>query len=125
MKLLILSILIFISSISLCLAEDLKPAGAIKVQVGQEFTLALGANATTGYEWQLAKPLDESSFKLISSEYLPDKTELVGAGGKQVWLLKALKSGEVTISFKYVRPWEKDAPPVEEKSFLIKIAEGD
>ena len=123
MKKFILSILIFICSVSMCLAENSKQAKTIKVQVGQEFTITLEANATTGYQWQFVKPLDESSFQLISSEYVADKTNRVGSGGEQVWVLKALKAGEQTISFKYVRPWEKDIPPVKEEAFLINISE--
>ena len=30
------------------------------MKVGAEFTLALEANPTTGYQWQLAQPLDAS-----------------------------------------------------------------
>lgn len=121
MKKIIFSILIFICSFSLCLAENPKQDKTINAQVGQEFTITLEANATTGYEWQLAKPLDESTFKLISSDYVTDKTNLIGAGGSQIWVFKALKAGEATISFKYVRPWEKDNPPAKEETFPINI----
>jgi len=80
-----------------CSAQEPKQAKAIEVQAGQNFTITLEANATTGYQWQFAKPLDESAIQLISSEYLADKTRLVGAGGKQVWIFKALKEGRVNL----------------------------
>ncbi|MCK9614430.1 MAG: serine hydrolase [Candidatus Omnitrophica bacterium] len=121
MKKIIFFALIFICSIPLCLAENLTQDKTIKVEVGQNFTITLEANATTGYEWQFAKPLDENSFKLISSEYVADETNRIGAGGRQIWILKALKAGETVISFKYVRPWEKDTPPAKEESFLINV----
>ena len=121
MKKIILSILVFTCSLSMCVAENSKPDKTIKVQVGHDFTLTLEANATTGYEWQFAKPLDKSSFKLISSNYLADKTNRVGSGGRQIWILKALKAGKKIISFKYVRPWEKRTPPVREESFIIIV----
>ncbi len=121
MRRIILPTLIFICSVSMCFAESSRQVKIIKVQVEQEFTITLEANATTGYQWQLAKPLDEAMFQLVSSEYIADKTNRVGSGGKQVWIFKALKPGEAGIYFKYVRPWEKDVPPVKKESFLITI----
>jgi inhibitor of cysteine peptidase len=121
MKKIIIFTLTFISLASLCFAQDLKQAKVIEAQAGQNFTIILKSNPTTGYQWQLAKPLDESIVQLISPEYLTDKTKLVGAGGKQVWVFKALKAGQTNISLKYVRPWEKNTPPQNEESFVIII----
>jgi inhibitor of cysteine peptidase len=120
-KIIIIIILIFISLVSICFAEETKQPKVIEAQAGQNFTIILKANATTGYQWQFAKLLDESIVHLISSEYLADKTKLVGAGGKQVWIFKALKAGQTNISFKYVRSWEKNTPPQNEESFVIVI----
>ena len=121
MKKIILFVLVVVSVASFCFAEKSKQAKVIEVQAGQNFTITLKANATTGYQWQFAKPLDESIFQLISSEYLADKTKLVGAGGKQVWIFKALKAGQTTISLKYVRPWEKNTLPQNEEFYLVII----
>lgn len=121
MKNFIFFVLLFASSTSYCFAEELKTPKVIKAQVGHNITIILKSNPTTGYQWQIAKPLDESTLKLISSEYLADKTELVGVGGKQIWRFKTLKSGQTSISFKYVRPWEKNTPPQNEESFVIVI----
>ncbi len=84
MKNFIFFILLFASSTSSCFAEDLKNPKVIKAQVGHNVTIVLKSNPTTGYQWQIAKSLDEAALKLISSEYLADKTELVGTGGKEV-----------------------------------------
>lgn len=121
MKKIIIFILIFIFLASFCFAQDLKKPKVIEAQAGQNFTIILKANATTGYQWQFAKPLDENLVQLISSKYLADKTKLVGAGGKQVWMFKALKAGRTNIAFKYVRSWEKNTPPQNEESFVIVI----
>jgi len=120
-KIIIIFILIFISLASFCFAQDLKQPKLIEAQAGQNFTIILKANATTGYQWKFAKPLDENLVQLISSKYLADKTKLVGAGGKQVWIFKALKAGQTTISLKYVRSWEKNTPPQNEESYLVII----
>ena len=121
MKNFIFFILLFASSTSYCFADESKIPKVIKAQVGHNVTIVLKSNPTTGYQWQIAKSPDESTLKLISSEYLADKTELVGSGGKQVWRLKALKPGEASISVKYVRPWEKNTPPQNEESYLVII----
>ena len=104
-----------------CFAQEPQQAKTIEVQAGHNFTITLKANATTGYQWQFAGPLDESVLRLISSEYLADKTGLAGSGGKQVWVFKALKKGRRSIAFKYLRPWEENNPPEKEEFFIMII----
>jgi len=93
----------------------------IKTIVGREFVITLDANATTGYEWQLANPIDSNLINLMRSEYIPYKTGLVGSGGKSIWTFKAIQAGKAQISFKYIRPWEKDTPPVKEAKYIVDI----
>ncbi len=93
----------------------------IDVKVGKEFVLSLSSNQTTGYQWQLAEPLDESILELKDSKYKAPETERVGAGGKEAWTFKAVGKGETNISLKYVRSWEKDAPPEKSKTFVVTV----
>ena len=97
----------------------------IKTTVGSEFVITLDANATTGYEWQLAKPIDDNLLNLVRSEYIPDETGLVGSGGKSIWTFKAIQAGETRISFKYIRSWEKDIPPVKEAIYIVNIEDAE
>ena len=106
-----------------CFAGQKDQAKSIETRVGQDISIELEANATTGYQWELATPLDEKILRLVKSEYLPDKTGLVGSGGKQTWVLKALQQGKTPVSFKYSRPWEKNIPPAREESFSIVVKE--
>lgn len=121
MKKIVLFVLVFASLASYCFAEKSKQPKVIEVQAGQNFMIIMKVNATTGYQWQFAEPLDESIVQLINSKYLADKTKLVGAGGKQVWIFKALKAGQTNISLKYVRPWEKNTPSQNESYYLVII----
>ena len=114
-------ILVFVCLVSSCFAAQSKGPKVIETKAGRNFTITLGSNATTGYQWQFAKPLDRSMLRLLSSDYLMDKTDLVGAPGRQVWVLKALKAGKTSVYFKYVRSWEKNNPPETEESFVIII----
>lgn len=96
---------------------------AINAAAGKEFAITLDANATTGYEWQLIDPIDNNLIKLVHSEYIPDKTGLVGSGGKSIWTFKAISAGKAQILFKYIRPWEKDLPPAQEVAYIVNIQE--
>jgi predicted secreted protein len=44
---------------------------------------------------------------------------IVGAGGTFVFKLQAVKPGNSTVKLVYVRPWEKDKPPV--RTFTVTI----
>jgi len=101
--------------------EQEDTVNAIQASVGKDFIIVLDANATTGYSWVLALPIDESQIKLVSSEYVPANTGLVGSGGKSIWTFKALRAGKAKISFKYVRSWEKDIPPAKVSTFVVDI----
>jgi inhibitor of cysteine peptidase len=93
----------------------------IKAAVDKTFVITMDANATTGYEWQLAGSIDDSLIGLVRSEYVPHKTGLVGSGGKSIWTFKAIRAGKAQIAFKYVRPWEKDIPPVKQAMYTVDI----
>jgi predicted secreted protein len=94
---------------------------AIQAATGMNFVIILDANATTGYEWQLARPIDEMAIKFIGSEYFTDNPGLIGSGGKSVWTFEALKPGKTKVFFKYVRPWEKDDPTAKKSVFIVNI----
>ncbi|MCD4784013.1 MAG: protease inhibitor I42 family protein [Candidatus Eremiobacteraeota bacterium] len=94
----------------------------IKAKVGQEFLLKLNANRTTGYQWQLAKPLNKDIVTLVNTDYwIPKTPGLVGSGGKSVWRFKAIGKGKTLIHLKYVRPWEKKVKPEKTKTFIIIV----
>lgn len=110
-----------------CFAGDLQDPDSpsevtIQMTVRKSFVVTLESNKTTGYEWQLAKPLDRNTLKFVSSKYVAGDSNLIGAGGKEEWTFMALKPGKTTISLKYVRPWEKDAPPAKKVTFVVVIS---
>ena len=93
----------------------------IQATVGKEFVIILDANATTGYEWQFVDPIVKNLINLVSSEYIPNKTALIGSGGKSVWTFKAIQVGKTQISFKYIRAWEKNIPPAKEATYIVNV----
>lgn len=97
------------------------PARPLTVSPGEKFFIVMASNRTTGFSWQIAKPINEKVVKLLGSEYFPAKSDLVGAGGKEVWTFTAVAAGQTTISLKYIRPWEKGKPPKQEAAYTVIV----
>ena len=71
-------------------ASETDPCRPLTVSPGEKFFIDLPANRYTGFSWQIAKPLDEKVVKLVESKYLPGKSGVVGAPGKEVWTFTAV-----------------------------------
>ena len=99
-------------------ADGTKP---VRGRIGQEFTLRLASNRTTGYQWRLAEPVDEAIVKLVGTRYIEPKTNLAGVGGEEVWSFQAVGKGKTSIAMKYVRPWERDVAPAKSTVFVVHI----
>lgn len=80
----------------------------VTVNAGDSFTLTLGSNPTTGFTWpESAQIGDQTVLQQTAHEFIPPGEEgVVGAPGKEVWTLKALKKGTTEVSMEYSRPWE-------------------
>ena len=92
----------------------------IDIGVNQEFVIALGANPTTGYDWEVG--LDETILELVEKTYkLAEEAEheIVGAGGVDYFRFKALKAGETEITMVYKRTWEEEG--IDRKVFTVNI----
>jgi len=94
----------------------------IDIGVNQEFVIAIGANPTTGYDWEVS--LDETILELVEKTYKPAEEaehEIVGAGGVDYFRFKALKAGEAEITMVYKRSWEEPTAQDETKVFTVNI----
>jgi len=98
------------------------PDQPIDVPVGQEFKIVLDANPTTGFEWQLASPLDETLVTLVGNAYTvasaPGRT---GTGGKHTWTFMPVRQGHTVIGLKYLRSWEKGVDASKKVIFTVII----
>ena len=93
---------------------------AIDISVNQEFVIAIGANPTTGYDWEVS--LDETILELVEKTYKPAgeaEHEIVGAGGVDYFRFRALKAGGTEIIMTYKRSWEEEG--IEQKVFTVNI----
>jgi inhibitor of cysteine peptidase len=82
---------------------------SIDVAAGSKFEIDLAGNDTTGYTWNKNEVYDKAYLELVSSNYIAQKTDRVGAGGTQQFIFKALKSGATTIKMTNKRSWESTA----------------
>lgn len=101
--------------------EFTDPARPVTVSPGEKFVIVVTSNRTTGFSWQVAKPLDEKVIRLVGSEYVPSQVDLDGAAGKEVWTFIAVGAGRTAITLQYVRSWEKDKPPLQEATFTVIV----
>jgi len=109
--LLILIILIFIY---------FRPNEVSKVKTGEEFVIDLKSNPTTGYRWE--PDFDDKYIRLVERDYQSDSEEnIVGGGGKEIFVFSALQSGETEIQFYYFRPWETRDSRTEAKTYKVEI----
>ncbi len=80
----------------------------IVVVQGQQFSIALPLNQTTGYSWLPAYNASAISQKSGS-----------GSGGTEVFTFQALRVGTTSIMFDYVRPPERS--PLNETSYTVIV----
>lgn len=95
--------------------------GQVEVEAGQEFTIVLSGNPSTGFTWE-AKDLDTTMFELVGEpEFVSDDPGLVGAGGTLTLTFKALQAGTVPLTLVYHRPWETDVEPIDTFSVTVTV----
>jgi len=80
------------------------PSRQLEAAAGNEFKLVIDSNPTTGYQWELMGELDKSVVEFVSKDYKADASQAVGSGGKDVWVFKAVASGEAEITLGYYPP---------------------
>jgi predicted secreted protein len=97
----------------------------VEAEKNVQFQIVLEANHTTGYQWQLAEPLDDSMLEIMNTQYAKTSGEgtAVGAGGKETWTFEPIGLGDAKISLELVRPWETGIKPAEEKVFSVTVSE--
>lgn len=99
-----------VAACSLFASDPGPPPADLVVAPGRQFTIALDANRSTGFQWELAKPLDTDVVTHAGTTYEQEPDASLGAGGKEVWTFDAVAPGWAKIELVYRRPWEEMAP---------------
>ncbi|MEW6270914.1 MAG: protease inhibitor I42 family protein [Thermodesulfobacteriota bacterium] len=102
-------------------SDDAPRPAALVAAPGERFTIELEANHSTGFEWQLGKPLDEDVVTLVETRYETAPGAAPGTGGKEVWTFGAVGPGWAKIDLVYRRPWEDDLAPARLASYSVDV----
>ena len=83
----------------------------VRVAVGGTVTLTLEANPTTGFSWTGVDKADKNILKLERNDYKEKEhpAGMVGVGGRDTIVYRALKKGKAKIDLTYMQPWEPDS----------------
>jgi inhibitor of cysteine peptidase len=92
----------------------------ITLRMGQELTVNLASNPSTGYHWFLASTANSILANLGKPTYKPGRA-VPGAGGVESWTLRAAETGAQTLKFEYRRPWEKNTLPAKTLLFHVTV----
>jgi inhibitor of cysteine peptidase len=92
----------------------------VAVQPGEDFFIALPSNPTTGYTWTQSV-VDGKIVAYEGNVFQPPSSGLLGAGGEQIFIYHANRSGTTTIGFAYVRPFESNAAPAKSLTFNVVV----
>ena len=88
----------------------------VGMSVGDSLSVTLSSDSRTGYSWS-SWVNDESILQQSESKYIGK----VGAGGKEIWIFKALTEGTCTIEMEYRPPQEEDATPAQTFDLTVNI----
>lgn len=75
----------------------------VELVTDDEVVITLESNVTTGFAWTLARAPDDEVLELVDSTYVEPETELVGAGGEEVWTFRAIGAGATDLELSYER----------------------
>jgi inhibitor of cysteine peptidase len=79
----------------------------LSLTVGEQLTIQLGENRTTGYRWHVLAA-GEPVCRLVDDSFQVDG-ELHGSPGTHRWTFQTQQAGQASIELAYRRPWEQDA----------------
>ena len=93
----------------------------IQCKVGEDFTISLEGNPSTGYNWDFQAGFDTTMVKFIKSETKSTSQDenIVGDPSVFSWTFTALKEGSTEATLFYKRQWESD--PVNDKTVIIQV----
>lgn len=92
----------------------------ITVAAGEEFFVALPSNPTTGYTWTQTV-IDGKVLAYEGNVFQPPGGGAIGAGGQQIFIYHANRSGTTSIGFAYARPFETGVAPVKSLTFNVNV----
>jgi len=96
---------------------------SINLKINDNVELKLESNPTTGYSWFLSDKVDSTIVSINDPVFIESKNDkkLVGAGGYEIFTIKAISKGKTSIILNYERPWEEEVEPIEIFEITISV----
>lgn len=91
----------------------------LMLQTGDIVRIDLFGNPTTGYTWEVSSQ-STCLLDLLENSYSP-ASSLVGSGGTFTFRFQAKSCGSANLSILYLRPWEKEEPPLDRFYLTVDI----
>jgi inhibitor of cysteine peptidase len=91
----------------------------IELKPGQQIGIDLHENASTGYRWMLET--SDVRVIVIQAGNFSGKADLVGAGGRTRWIVKAVAAGTAELRGKRWRQWEGEASVKERYVVTVQV----
>lgn len=85
--------------------DSAESAHDVSVKQGQDLTINLRSNPSTGYRW--SAKFDKDFLHLKKESFTRSDTSLPGSPGQQTFVFITKKTGVTDIEFVYSRSWEK------------------
>lgn len=103
-----------------------KEAGqVVEVPKGGRLQIQLESNPTTGFSWAVTR-IDSEILKPTQDSYFTQNSgagDVVGAGGIETLVYKAVKAGSSDLRLEYRRPFEQGGVPEKVLSYEVKVVE--
>jgi len=93
------------------------------IYVGEEFSIRLQGNPTTGYLWGVAAN-DSAVLKQKGEIVFVADNDRMGAGGQSIFRFVPSEVGSVRLKLVYRRPWEKGIPPTKVFEVTVVVKDG-
>ncbi|AKB27956.1 hypothetical protein MSSIT_1237 [Methanosarcina siciliae T4/M] len=92
----------------------------ISLNNGENFTLQLRGNPTTGYSWQLNV---SEGLSILSEDYTQDPApeEATGVPGTYTWVIQAVSEGSQQVNGEYIQPWENATGTEDNFTLTIEV----
>jgi inhibitor of cysteine peptidase len=104
------------------LDQEAKNHCPLSLYPGQELTLSLRSNPSTGFRWEV-KEAASGVLKSLGPEVYshPEDAGLVGSAGQSTWRYKALNPGSGRLLMIYQQPWEPNVAPASTFDCQIEV----
>lgn len=107
------------------LAAETAPAPIpVNLKVGEQISVMLNGNPTTGYIWQVDGKISTKSPVQVelTNAALENDSFCCGFPVPTTLTITGRRAGKATVRVVYARPWEKGKAPADTKTFSVKVS---